>query len=161
LLFGLILLFVEIVVDIYFFVNHLYMKGNEKLSRFQRHQISVPGLIELLDHTKKTLKTQKHLGEQGLNILMVDFVNEFRDILDVDRKIYNIIFGQNVIRTNAIKKTKAFELTTQKTINSHSSLERFQTLKSIKSYFTSKFTKQKTEKLVLDHHDDASEQSFD
>jgi len=126
-IFGVPLLLAAQIVDIFYFLQHLYMKNNEKLSNFQRNQINVDGLLKLLDHTKKVMKCQAHLGEKGQQILMVEFVNKLRQILDVDRKIYNIIFGSNVIRKkDGIKK---FDM------QNHQNTKSSKTLMSVKSFF--------------------------
>jgi len=61
----------------------------------------------LTNHTEKKLKSVKKEGKQRLMVPMVNFVDELRRELTIDRKIYNIIFGN--LRKNEVLLVQTVE----------------------------------------------------
>ena len=99
LIFGPVMLSLSLFTDLYFFVKHLLIKKIPKLSHFSKQVISIDGFVKLHEHTQKALKRAKDEEWPNMMAPMVDFVDELRTELEIDRKIYNIIFGN--IRKNS------------------------------------------------------------
>jgi len=103
-LIGPLLILCSQATDFYYFIKHVYIKDNEKLTRYQHQNISIEYMLELLKEAKAQVEKVKNENQYAQEMIpMVDFVNELRTKLDVDRKIYNVIFGT----TKKVRRSKS------------------------------------------------------